>query len=245
MIFLNTTTLIKKVLTDGTNPVTGLVATDFSGSKIFLYKANGTKVSITLTLGVNFFELDSTDAPGLYHFSIPNTNLDQEGPLAISFKPSATAFKVDSFVDTVILPSTSIYNRIGAPVGASISADIANSITSIKGTASLTISDLGGSLFNPSLDNLHALKAAINAVPTGISDAVWDETTASHISAGTYGEFISIISAIFLNRVKIDYATKSLVIYQADNVTPLKTYSLFDQFLNPATLNATERSKAT
>lgn len=477
MLRLSTSERIKVILIDSLGaPKTGLVAADFKASSVYLYKATGVKTTIALTLGVNLFETDSTDAPGVYEIVLTTTHTNTLGPLAISIQPAAAAFvatyftetvedavsnistligtpvvsvsadiasvysrlgapagasmsadiaaiKVDTAATVVKLPATTIaaatditsavssikgvstidntqvYNRIGAPVGASVSADVASvksdtastlttvgtinttanniktdtttiladigivttdvtsvladtaiikadtttlkadtailkadtttlkadtttikaddvlikadtaatvavlplttiaaaldvtaSTSSIKGTDNRSITDIAGvGTFNLATDTLHdiktsiggfattadvnaardsikgpdgrdltqlagagfvsasdshvALKAAITAISGATAAAIFEELLALHMTPNTFGEFMNILSAIMLNRVRIDKLTKTLTVFQADNITPLKTYPLYDLNGNPALLNASERGK--
>lgn len=463
MLRLSTSERIKVILIDSLGaPKTGLVAADFKASSVYLYKSTGVKTTIALTLGVNLFETDSTDAPGVYEIVLTTTHTNTLGPLAISIQPVAAAFVATYFTETVedavsnistligtpvvsvsadiasvysrlgapagasmsadiasikldtastvaklpattiaaatditsavssikgvsTIDNTQVYNRIGAPVGASVSADVASvksdtastlttvgtinttanniktdtttiladigivttdvtsvladtavikadtttlkadtvilkadtttlkadtaatvavlplttiaaatdvtaSTSSIKGTDNRSITDIAGvGTFNLATDTLHdikasiggfattadvnaardsikgpdgrdltqlagagfvsasdshvALKAAITAISGATAAAIFEELLALHMTPNTFGEFMNILSAIMLNRVRIDKLTKTLTVFQADNITPLKTYPLYDLNGNPALLNASERGK--
>lgn len=477
MLRLNTSERIKIILIDSLgSPKTGLVATDFKSSSVYLYKSTGVKTTIALTLGVNLFETDSTDAPGVYEIILTTTHTNTLGMLAISIQPATSAFIASYFTETVedtvtnistligtpvvsvstdiasvysrlgtpagvnmsadiaavkvdtasikldtaatvtklpastisaatdittavssikgvsTIDNTQIYNRIGAPTGASVSADIASiksdtgsilttvgtintttgttnttvnsikvdtttiltdignvstdvtsvladtaiikadttilkadttilkadtttikadtaatvavlplttiaaatdvttSTSAIKGADNRSITDIAGvGTFNLATDTLHdikasiggfattadvnaardsikgpdgrdltqlagagfvsasdshvALKAAITAISGATAAAIFEELLALHMTPNTFGEFMNILSAIMLNRVRIDKLTKTLTVFQADNITPLKTYPLYDLNGNPALLNASERGK--
>ena len=308
---------------------------------MYLYKSDGTKTTIALTLGVNLFEADSTDAPGVYDILLTSTHTNTLGTICISIQPAAAAFVATYFTETVedtvsgisTLIGTpvvsvsadiaSVYSRLGAPAGVSVSADVAAvkadtttlkadtaatvavlplttiaaatdvtaSTTAIKGTDNRSITDIAGvGTFNLATDTLHDIKTAIGGFATtadvnaardsikgpdnrdltqmagagfvsandslialktsigGVAGAtaaqVFDELLNLHVAPGSFGEFMNILSAIMLNRVRMDKLTKTLTVFQADNVTPLKTYSLYDLNGNPALLNASERGKA-
>jgi hypothetical protein len=102
---------------------------------------------------------------------------------------------------------------------------------------------MAGAGFVSANESLVALKTTILGVGTAVAGQVFDELLAAHLVPGSFGEFMNILSAIMINRVRIDKNTKTLVVYQADNVTPLKTYPLYDLNSNPALLNASERGK--
>ena len=342
MLRYNTAERIKVTLITSLGaPKTGLIATDFKASSVYLYKSDGTKTTIALTLGVNLFEADSTDAPGVYDILLTSTHTNTLGTICISIQPAAAAFVATYFTETVedtvsgisTLIGTpvvsvsadiaSVYSRLGAPAGASVSADVAAvkadtttlkadtaatvavlplttiaaatditaSTTAIKGTDNRSITDIAGvGTFNLATDTLHDIKTAIGGFATtadvnaardsikgpdnrdltqmagagfvsandslialktsigGVAGAtaaqVFDELLNLHVAPGSFGEFMNILSAIMLNRVRMDKLTKTLTVFQADNVTPLKTYSLYDLNGNPALLNASERGKA-
>jgi hypothetical protein len=336
MLRLNTSERIKIILIDSLgSPKTGLVATDFKSSSVYLYKSTGVKTTIALILGVNLFEADSTDAPGVYEIVLTTTHTDTLGTLVISIQPAVSAFIASYFTETVedtvsnistligtpvVSVSTdiaSVYSRLGTPAGVNMSADIAaikldttstvavlplttiaaatdvtTSTSAIKGVDNRSITDIAGAgTFSLATDTLHdiktaiggfattadvnaardsikgpdsrdltqiagagfvsandslvALKTAIGAVAGTTAAQVFDELLNIHILPGSFGEFMSILSAIMLNRVRMDKLTKTLTVYQADNVTPLKTYPLYDLNGNPALLNASERGKGT
>lgn len=272
MLRLNTAERIKVVLKDSLGaPVTGLVAIDFKASSVYLYKADGTKTTIALTLGVNLFEADATDGPGIYEILLTSAHTDTLGPLAISVQPAVALFVATYFQDVV----DGIAYTLGTPTGASVSVDIANvlldtanilvdtaatvaklpattissavdvtaSTTSVKGPDNRDLTQMAGAGFVSANESLVALKTAILGVGAAVAGQVLDELMATHLIPGSFGEFMNILSAIMLNRVMIDKNTKTLIVYQADNVTPLKTYPLYDLNSNPALLNASERGK--
>lgn len=283
MLRLNTAERIKVVLKDALGvPVTGLVAIDFKASSVYLYKADGSKTTIALTLGVNLFEADATDGPGIYEILLTSTHTNTLGPITVSIQPALALFVATYFQDVV----DGIAYTLGTPTGASVSIDIANVLldtanilvdtnlikldtsatvvklpattmasavdvttaatgvtTSVKGPDNRDLTQMAGAGFVSANESLVALKTAILGVGTAVAGQVFDELLAAHLVPSSFGEFMNILSAIMLNRVKIDKNTKTLIVYQADNVTPLKTYPLYDLNSNPALLNASERGK--
>lgn len=231
MLRRNTIERIKVLIKDGVgNPVTGLVAADFKGTSIFLYKSSGAKTTIALTLGVNLFELDSTDSPGIYEFVLSASNTDTLGELILSIQPMAAAFESTYFFDSVEESISSI--------------DLNSAVSSIKGANNIDISQIaGGAFFNAAQDNLHVIKQSILAIPVNIASSTWDETMTLHNNSGTMGELMNLMSAISNNRVKIDRTTHSLKLYAADNVTVLKSYNLYDITGQAADVLASERMK--
>ena len=301
-------------------PVTGLVATDFKGSNAFLYKSDGSKTTIALTLGGNLFEEDATDSPGIYALNLTTTHTNTLGSLTVSFQPSATAFTPTYFFDSVEADSTANVSAIKAKTdnlpatpadqttslaikaktdligtstvasqsdvttardsikgaqlldistiagGASFTAvtdslhEIASTAAggatpaqvttivnaardSVKGPQLLSISDIAGNAAFTTGDDLHSIKTAITGIGTGLASAVFEELLSGHMTTGTFGEFVNLLSAIYSNRVRVDRTTKKMIIYAADSVTPIKSYNLYDLNSIPADINASERSK--
>lgn len=110
-------------LVDGTGvPVTGKGSVAVLGGTVFLVKGDGTTATITLSNGVNWFEIDNTQAPGLYHVLVSGANLGVLGPTQLSVQPAATAFVgtigtflVESFaaeVDAVSSSQTAIQTAV-------------------------------------------------------------------------------------------------------------------------------------
>ena len=125
MLRYNTAERIKVTLITSLGaPKTGLIATDFKASSVYLYKSDGTKTTIALTLGVNLFEADSTDAPGVYDILLTSTHTNTLGTICISIQPAAAAFVATYFTETVEDTVSGISTLIGTPV-VSVSADIA------------------------------------------------------------------------------------------------------------------------
>lgn len=63
-----------------------------SSGHVSVVKADGTITDITLTNGVNWFEVDATKAPGLYHVLIPSGATSVSGQVQLVVMPSASAF---------------------------------------------------------------------------------------------------------------------------------------------------------
>ena len=134
--------------------------------------------------------------------------------------------------------------RRGAIGGFATTADVNAARDSIKGPDNRDLTQMAGAGFVSANDSLIALKTSIGGVAGATAAQVFDELLNLHVAPGSFGEFMNILSAIMLNRVRMDKLTKTLTVFQADNVTPLKTYSLYDLNGNPALLNASERGKA-
>lgn len=83
---------------------TGIVPADFAGGLVRVVKANGTVQTIALGAGVNFFEVDATNAPGLYQVLLAAGNVDVVGPITLVWRPNAAAFiggSSDHYVETM------------------------------------------------------------------------------------------------------------------------------------------------
>lgn len=231
-------------------PVTGLVAADFKASSIYLYKANSTKVTIALTLGANLFEVDSGDAPGTYSIAIPAANLDQLGVVSFSIQPAAAAFAATYLTDYVYVEETATLAAIKAKtdlvgtISVASQSDVTSARDSVKGAQLLDISTISGGASFITADNLHNIRLAINAVPTGIANTVWDELLAGHLIPNSLGELMNILAAVLVNRIKINKVTKTMDLYLADSTTIWKSYSLQDLQGLPSTINSSERLKA-
>ena len=231
-------------------PVTGLVAADFKASSIYLYKANSTKVTIALTLGANLFEVDATDSPGLFSIAIPSANLDQLGVVSFSIQPAAAAFAATYLTDYVYVEETATLTAIkaktdlGGTTSVASLADVTSARDLIKAAQPRSISDVAGGASFILADNLHNIRLAINAVPTGIANTVWDELLAGHLIPNSLGELMNILSAVLVNRIKINKVTKTMDLYLADSTTIWKSYSLQDLQGLPSTINSSERLKA-
>jgi len=76
--------------------VAGLVPTDFNDGttqgNVTVVKGNGTLATIILVAGVNFFEISSSAAPGLYHVLVPLTATNVVGTLQLSAMPDGGQF---------------------------------------------------------------------------------------------------------------------------------------------------------
>lgn len=246
MLRQNTNENIQIVLRDSLGVlVTGAVAADFKGGDIFLYKADNTKVTISLTLGANLFEIDATDAPGVYSITIPAANLNQLGVVSFSIQPDTATFVGIYLTDYVYVDQTATLAAIKAKTDVSSSqTDVTAARDSIKGAQLLDISQIAGGATFITADNLHNIRLAINAVTTGIAATIWNELLASHLVPNSMGELMNILQAILINRIKINKVTKTMDLYLADSTTIWKSYPLQDLSGLPATINASERLKA-
>ncbi|TFG95454.1 hypothetical protein E4H12_13210 [Candidatus Thorarchaeota archaeon] len=78
-----------------------------------------------------------------------------------------------------------------------------------------------------------------------IADQVWDEDASTHITPGTTGALLNLITAVMVNRTKIDIGAATLTIYDGDCVTPLIVFDLKDSAGNPSVTEVCERVPTT
>lgn len=243
MFRLNTIESLTFILRDSVGaPVTGALAADFKGGNLFLYKADNTKVSIALTLGTNFYEVDATDSPGLYSVVIPASSLSQLGTVTFSIQPAAAVF-VSQVIEKTVSNISSKTDLIGTASVSSL-ADVNAARDAIRGAQSLDISTIAGGVSFIPTDSLHNLKQTLMGFNTTLAAAVWEELLASHLTPNTLGELMNILLGVLTHRIKVDNVSKQLILYRADSTTVWKTYNLYDLQSQPATLTATERQKA-
>jgi len=243
MFRLNTIESLTFILRDSVGaPVTGALAADFKGGNLFLYKADNTKVSIALTLGTNFYEVDATDSPGLYSIVIPASSLSQLGTVTFSIQPAAAVF-VSQVIEKTVSNISSKTDLIGTASVSSL-ADVNAARDAIRGAQSLDISTIAGGVSFIPTDSLHNLKQTLMGFNTTLAAAVWEELLASHLTPNTLGELMNILLGVLTHRIKVDNVSKQLILYRADSTTVWKTYNLYDLQSQPATLTATERQKA-
>lgn len=82
-----------------------------------------------------------------------------------------------------------VYDRLGAPTGASVVVDIAAVATSVKGSAGLDISQIAGTGWAAPANTLKTISESLGGAPTlpSIAAAVWDVDLTTHTTAGTSG----------------------------------------------------------
>lgn len=137
----STTITVPVVLTVATTGAahTGVAAGSVS---VTVIKSNGTTSSYTPTAGQwTEYSADAYTSSGYYNLVIPDTATDQAGILQYGVSVSGDD-KHFGVVYLVANLESETYTRIGAPVGASISADIAGAITSIKGASNKDITQV-------------------------------------------------------------------------------------------------------
>jgi hypothetical protein len=78
-----------------------------------------------------------------------------------------------------------------------------------------------------------------------ISFQVWEEDNTLHTASNTTGALLNLIAAILSNRTRIDVASATLTVYDADCVTPLIVFDLKDSVGNPSVIEVCERIPTT
>lgn len=91
-------------------PVTGMLPANFNDGStqgdVVVIKADSTIATISLVDSTNFFEIDATAAPGLYHILVPASHTDVVGTLQLSVLPDSNEFLssiITAQVDNVLL----------------------------------------------------------------------------------------------------------------------------------------------
>lgn len=133
MIIQNTSARlpVKLITSTGTN-ATGIVVANIKNGVVQVIKEDGTTATYALTLGVNWFEVDSTQSPGLYQVIIPSGATNVLGQLVYTIYASAAGF-VD-FAGTELVSLTPAVQADVAAIKAktdNLPASPANEVTSL------------------------------------------------------------------------------------------------------------------
>jgi hypothetical protein len=167
------------------------------------------------TNDTNPTELDATDAPGVYLFDM--TQAETNADLVIVSAVSSTAdislepviiYTLPTWANTQTAQTGDSYTRLGAPAGASVSADIAV----IDGNADSILTDTGTTI-PAQISGLNNLSAAqVNAeVDTALAD--YDAPTKAELDSGLAGLNDPTAAAI---RTEIDSNSTQLAAIVAD-----------------------------
>lgn len=113
--------------------LTGLVYNSAGLTAYYIREGSGTSTAITLANGMlgnwisgGFAQVDATNLPGVYEFQIPNNCLAAgDDQVVIMLKGAANMAPLPLEIQLDDNTSKDVYDRIGAPTGASIAADIA------------------------------------------------------------------------------------------------------------------------
>lgn len=140
------------------------------------------------TNDTNPTELDATDAPGIYLFDM--TQAETNADLIVLQADSSTAdisiepviiYTLPTWTNTQVAQTGDSYTRLGAPAGASVSADIAT----VDGNVDSVLADTGtdGVVVAAASKSGYALSAA------GIQ-AIWDALTSALTTASSIGKLL-------------------------------------------------------
>lgn len=198
--------------TDGVTPETAL---SIANTDIKLWKMGATSLANKNSGGATHI------SGGIYHATLDATDTDTLGamiafvsvsgalPIKVEFEV-VSANVYDALIGGTDLLQVDVtdwknstapamtgdaFARLGAPAGASVSADVASIKTDTGTTIPATLAviddflDTEVAAIKAKTDNLPASPAAVSDIPSAgaIADAVWDEATSGHVSAGTTG----------------------------------------------------------
>lgn len=185
-------------------------------------KSDGTTGSITVNGSTwTAVTTGAFASAGVYTLSIPSGTVNIAG----TFGYCVTATGCNPYVGWVEimaqLPSD-VYSRVGAPAGASVSADVAaiksdtgaintkigtpavtvsTDIANVRGSGAYSLTDLAGAGFTAVSDTLHQIAGTISGgggAPSAgtIAAAVWDEVLTGHVTANSAGVDLKLSTAI-------------------------------------------------
>lgn len=211
MRFKTSTTI--KTLIRLFNSTTGLPATAiaFGAVTATALKADGSTASITVN-GSTWTEVTTGafSGQGVYLLDIGSGVTNQAGLFGYSISSAGVSSFV-GWLDLLDQYESDIYNRIGAPVGASISADIAGvqttassintkigtpavtiatDIANVRGADNRSLTDITGTGWTSVTDTLHQIGSTVTSGGAGPSVAsivagVWDEVLTGHTVANS------------------------------------------------------------
>lgn len=155
-----TSLLVKLFIQDSSSTTgAGLTGLAFNTASLVCYRARdddgnaaGTAISLaTMTRGTwatgGFVEKDATNMPGVYEFGVPNAAIAAGSETCVlmlkgaaNMAPVVLELQLTTFdIQAAIAATGDSYTRLGAPAGASISADIAE----VEGETDAIIATLG------------------------------------------------------------------------------------------------------
>lgn len=166
---------------------------------------------------------------------------------AITSRSSHAASAVWSVVTRVLTAATNITSDGGMIDQAKIAhldADI--STRSSHGDPTSNIKGSPGKTNQEVYDNERGTDGAYTGTPPTkeqIADQVWDEATADHESAGSFGKLVGqgITYLKQKEQGKWEIKNNQLIFYDDDGVTPIRTFNLFDENGNATSSNPFKR----
>lgn len=105
MLAQNTAIRIPMMLSNsGGMPVTGALPINFLNSSLYITKGDGSVTGLVLVASgpsQNFFEIDATHTPGLYHVLVPASVTNVVGSFAYTTYPAASLFLLQTYFNEV------------------------------------------------------------------------------------------------------------------------------------------------
>ena len=200
-----------------------------------------------------FAEIDSTNMPGVYRLDVPNAVIDSAGYSTIYLQGATnllqTALRIDcapvpaavQTIATDAVDANSLASDAVTEIQSGLSTLDAEGVRTAVGLASANLDTQLGDLptvaefeartilaaayFDPAADEVTVTAETAAA----IADAVWDETTAGHTTAGTYGGRIvrSINSNVGVQITGSNHIAADVHEFQTDSITSDATAASF------------------
>lgn len=237
---------------DFTTPTTGKSGTD---ATVTFLKSDGTISTLSGTATMTEITSGAFSGQGIYQLTIPSSVTDVVGTLDFAILVSGSeVFK--GFIDVVANIASDIFTRVGAPAGASISADIAavktvvDSISSTTGGSSTTINTINSKIGTP-VTTVSGDIASVQSDTDDIQTKIGTPSVSLAADIAAIQLTVSNIEAIDIllqkyeeNRWKVHKTgpdANRLVYYDNDGVTPLLKFDLFDDVGAPTSDTPFER----
>ena len=177
--------------------LTGLVFNTANLTAYYRKGATGTATAITLatqTVGGawssgGFVQIDSTNMPGVYRIDLPNAMVDTAGFVTLYLRGAANLVPTALRIDCRALPVD--VKQISGDSGAADNAEAFFDGTGYAGANNTfpKLDDIHDKLpTRPYLSGTDVDSGAVSSADrAAISDAIWDDTTAEHTEAGSFG----------------------------------------------------------
>lgn len=163
---------------------TGLVF-NTAGLTAYYARKRGTATAITLaTLAAadsawssgGFKEVDATNMPGVYRLDVPDAALATGADgVVVTLKGATGMAQVSKEIQLVDNTAKDVFDRVGAPAGASIAADIGTRASQASLDTLDDYVDTEVAAIKAKTDNLPAAPAAVGDIPSAasIASTVW------------------------------------------------------------------------
>jgi len=199
-------------------------------------KADGTQATVVVTL--TDWEEVSTGAfaaAGVYLIKIPAAVMDQPGLFTYAVATAGNKTYIGA-AKIVANEEADTYARIGAPVLASISADVAgvkSDVSTVSGNVTSTYNRIGAPILASISADVAGVKSDVSTVSGNVTTLGTDQTTILTI--------VELLQKYETGRWKIHLTgpnAKRLVLYDTDNTTILLKFDLKDgaglgTYINP------------